>query len=58
MRLIDNKGYKTNVKVHNRLFWNEDNVWDSNNNIWYKQDIHRVTTSNNLIENIYHEIRR
>jgi hypothetical protein len=60
MRLIDNKEDISYEKVWGDIYWKEDNIWYSDNNISYKQymDIRIVTTSNYLIHNISNEINR
>jgi hypothetical protein len=59
------KGYKEGIidcEVCNRLYWEEDDIWDTiiwseddiGNNIQY-MDIYSLTTSGNLITSIYNE---
>jgi hypothetical protein len=60
MRLIENKEDIAYNKVSNNIYWIEDNISDSDWGIWGKQEIntYQLITSNNVIENIYHEIIR
>jgi hypothetical protein len=60
MRLTGNKEGISHNKVVNVIYWKEDNIRNSDINIWDKQDIdiHTVTTSNYLTYNIYHDINR
>jgi hypothetical protein len=60
MRLIDNKKDISYNKVRNRIYWKLFNSRRSDDNIWDKQDmdIHRLITSNNLMDSIHDEINR
>jgi hypothetical protein len=51
MRLKYNKEYIIEDRVFDRISWKENNIWNSNNNIWFIQNIniYRVITSNFLI---------
>jgi hypothetical protein len=59
MRLIGNKEKISYIKVGN-VYWKGENVWNSNNDIRYKQNIdtRSLTNSNYLIRRMYHEINR
>ena len=60
MRLKENKCNISYNKIRNKIYWIEDNIRNSDINIWDKQDIdiRRLTTSNYLIFNICNEINR
>jgi hypothetical protein len=60
MRLTGNKEYISYNKVRNRVYWKEENLWNSHNHIWYKQDmnIQSLIQLDYLIDNIYNEINR
>jgi hypothetical protein len=60
MRLKGNKECITYSKVMDRIYWAEKNLWNSNWDIWCKQDIDTCSAvnSNYLIHNIYDEINR
>jgi hypothetical protein len=60
MRLIGSKGDMTEIKLSVKTYLTEGNLRTS---IWYMLDnvdieIHGVVTSNELIDNIYNEIKR
>jgi hypothetical protein len=60
MILTGNKEDIIDDKVRNRIYWEEDNIMNSNINIRYKQEMNtfRVINSNWLIFNIRNEINR
>jgi hypothetical protein len=60
MILTGNKEDIIDDKVRNRIYWEEDNIMNSNINIRYKQEMNtfRVINSNCLIFNIRNEINR
>jgi hypothetical protein len=60
MILKDNKKDISFNKVMDNIYWKEKNIRNSNNNIWFiqKMNIRRITNSNYLTYNIYHEINR
>jgi hypothetical protein len=60
MRLKKNKSDISFDKVCIRLYWEEEDVWDSNLRIWYKQCMmpFNLINSNLLINSIYDEIKK
>jgi hypothetical protein len=60
MRLKKNKSDISFDKVCIILYWEEEDVWDSNLDIWYRQHMmpFNLINSNRLIHNIFNEIKR
>jgi hypothetical protein len=60
MRLIDNKKDIIHGKITERLYWDLDNIFDSDINIFLYQriNVRDLTQPNNLKEGIYNEINR
>jgi hypothetical protein len=60
MILIGNKVDIIGNKISNRIYWEEDNIRESNWDIWNKQDMNilRLIESNYLISNIHNDINR
>lgn len=59
MRLINKKAF-IGYKVFDRIYWKEYNIWDYNNNIWYRQnvDVGMGISSTSLLSEIYDEVNR
>jgi hypothetical protein len=60
MRLIGNKRDVINNKVMVNICCKERDIKNSNNNIFYKQDmyVHRLANSNYLKDRTYNDINR